>query len=208
MDKAIISTNPAHAAQTFIVFERFAKWQGFWGPLFRIGACEHQDDIRSIAAVARTLAAQAELAVPDGKDWVVDVDVPHADVARVTIHLGNTDDYEEACAIFDALLGASPKDVPKAPSKALCANLGHSESGVLEPELLLSAHEMGRREVLAAAHLVALEVERATPRQEGWRVFTRELCEGRAVVYLELRRRGDGAEAARAMSVLRAVARQ
>jgi hypothetical protein len=80
---------------------------------------------------------------------------------------------------------------------------GEGEYGTPEPQLEIrfpkSAHH---RQVSAAIHKLAAEVELATPEHERWIVETETLYEGRGRVYLELAD-GTPAEAERGMAMLK-----
>ena len=62
------------------------------------------------------------------------------------------------------------------------------------------------RRLHAALHRLAAEVELATPAREAWVVQTDPTSDERGRVYLELAN-GDEAEAARALALLRTIAR-
>ena len=96
----------------------------------------------------------------------------------------------------------------KNPQATMTISQGEAQYGTPEPQLEIrfpkGAHH---RQVGAAIHKLAAEVELATPEHERWIVETETLYEGRGRVYLELAD-GTPAEAERGMAMLKKLVEQ
>ena len=89
----------------------------------------------------------------------------------------------------------------------MTVSLARGQYGTLRPELEVRLPKTAHfRKVNAALHLLAAQVELATPAGEGWVVQTEALYDGRGVVYLELVK-GSDAEAKRGVALLRTIAK-
>jgi hypothetical protein len=94
------------------------------------------------------------------------------------------------------------------PQATMTIRQGEAQYGTPEPQIEIrfsrGAHH---RQVSAAIHRLAAEVELATPEHERWVVETETLYEGRGRVYLELSD-GTPAEAERGMAMLKKLVEQ
>ena len=96
----------------------------------------------------------------------------------------------------------------KNPQATMTIGQGEAQYGTPEPQIEIrfpkGAHH---RQVSAAIHKLAAEVELATPEHERWVVETETLYEGRGRGYLELAD-GTPVEAERGMAMLKKLAEQ